>query len=247
MKKWKQALLASTAGMAMAGSAFAADLPMKAAPVAYVQDVWQGFYVGAHIGAGTQDSTCTPLNSSGSEVGCAGYGFTYYGSGDHRAQSTSALGGVEIGANWQNRSFVYGVAADWSWTGLKGKSLGCSGSCSDEAKVNWLASFRGRAGLAVENTMVYVTGGLALAGVKDTVWQGTPSASTQSHTAVGWVAGAGVEHMFAPGWSVKLEALRYQFSKVDGDEVLLVNGYTSKYQSNHSVDVARIGLNYKIW
>jgi len=254
MTKWKQAVLASTAIVGMVGPAAAADLAYKAAaPVAYV-NTWEGLYIGIHAGAASQDSTCSPISGGTNPVGCAGWGFLYYGSGDHRVRSTSALVGVEIAHNWQSRNFVYGVAADWSWTGLKGNSAGCSGSCSYEAKVNWLASFRGRAGLAVENTMLYVTGGLALAGVKNTTWAGDPNSldvNSTHKTAIGWVAGAGVEHMFNQRWSIKGEVLHYDFTNVDGGRNQCMYdtscSYHLSYNTDHTINVARVGLSYKIW
>ncbi len=48
----RRILLASAGAMALAGTAFAADLPLRAPPPVYVAPVfsWTGFYVGGQLG-----------------------------------------------------------------------------------------------------------------------------------------------------------------------------------------------------
>src|SRR5207253_2641834 len=93
----------------------------------------------------------------------------------------------------------------------------------DQIKHNWLATFRGRAGYAANRALWYVTGGLA---VGDTSFSRTQTwnfvdgcavdprngfqdchVGTASKTAVGAVAGVGVEYAFNGNWSAKLEYL----------------------------------------
>ena len=86
--------------------------------------------------------------------------------------------------------------------------------------MDWLASFRGRMGLTIEDTMVYITGGLAL-GYTRSGWNAGYAQSAGccevafSHVQVGWVAGVGVEHMFGRNWSIKGELLYYALGKVE--------------------------------
>jgi outer membrane immunogenic protein len=207
MKNLKRYLLATACSVTVAGSAVtvagsagAADLAIKG-PTTYAvpyMDTWTGFYVGGFVGVGTLKADCSVGGLS--EDGCA----DDPGIPSH-AQNTNILGGFEIGYDWQDRNFVYGVAADWSWTNLKGSTFGESGSISYESKVQWLASFRGRMGLAVDNTLVYVTGGVAIANTRDTVQGGGEEQQTLTDTPVGWVAGVGVEHKFNQHWSIKAE------------------------------------------
>jgi len=248
MKNWKLSLLASASGVVLAaGSAVAADLPVRAptvAPIPYVS--WTGGYIGAHIGVGTQHSACG--NNAGSGWGCD----QWITSGTTEARSSAFLGGVEAGYDWQNRNFVYGVAADWTWTNLKKSVTGGSGSTSYESKVNWLASFRGRAGIAIDDTLVYMTGGLALGGVKDTVnymgWRCCGSSSlSSSSTQAGWVAGAGVEHRWDRNWSVKLEYLHYELAEhsASGSVPGTSGAKTTHLRFDHTIDVGRVGINYR--
>ena len=104
------------------------------------------------------------------------------------------------------------------------------------ANTEWMGTVRGRLGyLFTPAMLVYGTGGLAYGGVNasavhSAVFQGSianlnppfsgfngvttlatvPGAGHFSSTRVGWIAGGGVEWMFAGNWSLKGEALYYQ-------------------------------------
>jgi outer membrane immunogenic protein len=251
----KKTLFASTCAVALLslggiGGALAADLPLKAAPMAPIAvSNWQGGYIGAHVGVARLNTICDPGYG-----GAYGYYSCGYGPQTLSGSDTNVLGGVQIGYDWQDRTFVYGVVADWSWTGLKVKQQNSGNSFGFEAKIDWLASFRGRAGLAVENTLVYVTGGVALGGVK-AQGVGGPSCdcngytySTLDKTRVGWVAGVGFEHKLtsSPRWSVVGEVLYYDLGRESGGAGC--SGCSSfVYNNEYHFEVvsARVGVNYK--
>ena len=240
MKTLKLTLLASAGIVALAGSSYAADLPLKAAaPVALPVANWTGPYVGAHIGVGGAQNGCRPGGVTSSGYTCAG------NDGEDTGRDISFVGGVQAGYDWQDRYFVYGIAADWSWTGIKSKTVGNSGSVSHTSRVNWLASFRGRAGLAVDTTLIYVTGGVALGNFKENVLIGLSGANTTfSDTIVGWVAGVGVEHRFSRNWSVALEYLHYDFGSTN-HTYTSTGGSSYNHDFTHVVDAVRVGLNYR--
>jgi outer membrane immunogenic protein len=225
MQKYKGFLLATASGVVFAPGVQAADLPLKAAP-AYVPAVsWQGWYAGIHLGAAAQ--------SGENRVGGAGY----------THDSTSFIGGGQIGYNWQRGNFVYGLEADIS--GLSGKNLS-PGSDVGSAyitygnHISWLATFRGRWGLAVTDTMVYATAGLAVGGVKNThIWGGTSPNYSTSKTRVGWVVGGGVEHMWSRNWTIGLEALFVDLGRYNGSK----DGITNRF-SNQAV-IGRFKANYR--
>src|SRR5262249_31097084 len=83
------------------------------------------------------------------------------------------------------------------------------------AHLKWLASVRGRVGVAFNQVLVYGTGGVAFGGVDGagditlTIDQlGTLSAAASDRpTHVGWTAGGGVEAMVISNVSAKLEYL----------------------------------------
>jgi outer membrane immunogenic protein len=259
MKNVRKQLLASAATVvALGGTAYAADmgLPMKAppapAPIPYTN--WQGFYIGGLVGAARLNETATqtsnPFNGGvGNEFSHAPCAANYNVASCSTA-ATGAVAGVEVGYDWQSRYFVYGLAADWTWTGLKHTvSNTASGTTvwSQTAKVEWLASFRGRMGLAVDDTMVYFTGGLALGGVKSSAttvgFDTTIDWGSLNKVAVGWVAGLGVEHKFNQNWSVKAEALYYDLGRSSASGTTHSGAaYTTEF--THEVIVGRVGLAY---
>ncbi len=89
--------------------------------------------------------------------------------------------------------------------------------------LDYLGTVRGRIGYLVTPTLLlYGTGGLAYGGANSStsVFQGISgptfgittafgTAGSYSDTLVGWTAGGGLEWMFAPNWSAKLEYLYY--------------------------------------
>jgi outer membrane immunogenic protein len=171
MKKIRAQLLATATVVALGGAAYAADMgvPMKSpapAPIPYAG--WQGWYLGGSIGAARLNVTGNQTFASLSETGPCSNTFDL----DLHSCSTGTTGftaGVQAGYDWQSRYFVYGVVADWTWTGLKHTVTNNNVAISlpfFQAKVDWLASFRGRMGLAVDDTLVYLTGGLALGELK---------------------------------------------------------------------------------
>src|SRR5271166_2839736 len=144
MKSFRIQLLASAAVVALSGTAYAADMgpPLKAPPPAPIPySNWQGFYVGGNVGVARMNSSCTQTTGELFASGCSA-GFN--GTTSTSLSATGVAAGAQVGYDWQDRYFVYGVAADWSWTNLKhtiNRSFGLYGA---QAKVDWLASFRGR-------------------------------------------------------------------------------------------------------
>ena len=254
MKRIRTELLATAASIALMGSAYAADMgvPMKApppAPIPYTN--WQGFYIGGLVGVGRSNMQVNSFANGWQSKTTSICGS--YGAQSCADDSTAAIAGVEVGYDWQSRYFVYGVAADWTWTGLKRDRSFASGASiwTHSSKVEWLASFRGRMGLAVDDTLVYFTGGLALGQVKVS-GQFADSGGVEvgplniSKTQAGWVAGLGVEHKFNQNWSVKAEYLYYDLGKVSGNwnaTVSSSNIYSTDV--NTQIHVGRVGIAYR--
>jgi len=160
-------------------AAFAADMAVKAPPPAPVPAwTWTGFYVGGNVGyswgSPNSDYAVTDFFET----------FPLYSFAHSNALNlTGAIGGVQLGYNWQAPSrWVLGIEADWQGSSEKAH-LGYSDpysydlypapfagtgvvSTSYDAKILWLGTVRGRIGYAWDRLLMYATGGLAYGDVK---------------------------------------------------------------------------------
>ena len=187
-------LLAATASLALlAGSALAADLPSRKAPVAPPPPppMWTGFYAGLNAG-GTFGNNSAPNTttwnvyrypSSADYVSAALLSGSAFNNG-----SGGFIGGGQIGYNWQipygSAGFVSGIEADIQgiagsgstgsrWTAADTRDgygnrypVTLLGNQQGKANLQYLGTVRGRLGYLVMPTLlVYGTGGLAYGGV----------------------------------------------------------------------------------
>jgi outer membrane immunogenic protein len=189
MKNLRLMFSAAVVGSAMLGigTASAADLPMKAPPLAAAPPcVWCGFYVG--VNAGYAGSESTSVNSVATVTSAAGLGGNLIFPAAAAAALTTPIsvgngngfiGGGQVGYNFQASNFVAGIEADIQ--GLSGRGTGtvvtsvpipvfqsfANATLTATNSVNWLGTVRGRIGLAVApNFLLYGTGGLAYGGVR---------------------------------------------------------------------------------
>jgi outer membrane immunogenic protein len=239
----KKSVLASCAAIVFASSAYAADLPARSAaavpaPVAVAN--WGGFYMGVNGGYGwasEKDPYVTPV------IG--------------KFQPKGGLFGLQAGYNHQIGSYVLGVEADYAWAGmsdsytiagstvLNGHALSASASIKTEQTS--LGTVRARAGYAIDNLLLYATGGYAYGGNKITLsgnatWNGVnwgAQAGTSKNYA-GWVIGVGTEYAFTKNVSAKVEYLYADLgSKTYWGGTALVD------KVSLTSSVIRAGLNYK--
>ena len=119
----------------------------------------------------------------------------------------SFLGGTQIGLNYQNGPWFFGVEADSRRRGVD--FIGANGLdlSNFRSEQGWIGTLRPRAGVAADNWLIYGTGGVAYSTGDDTRF----SAGTQPRT--GWTVGGGVEYAPAKQWSLGLEYLYADFGK----------------------------------
>lgn len=258
----KKIVFASWIIAASAASAIAADLPaqkyIKAPAMAGQPYDWTGFYIGANAGVGlgrnlTQDSINNNLSPPGF--------FTpqsYLG-------PLGAIGGGQIGYNWQVGKVVLGLETDIQAAGMTDNQTclhpGFIGvSCPPAGpglqyhqKVDWFGTARLRAGLATGPVLSYLTGGFAYGGVSTTVTDDTfgfgPFASTVSGTRTGWTVGSGVEASLGGNWTAKVEYLYLNLGTQAGNYVSVLTGLGTSaraYSSDIREHVFRVGLNYRV-
>jgi len=252
-------LLASVA--AGAGSALAADLPVRPPPVAApatccaVPD-WVGFYVGIHGGGGWgHTSTEQQTFFTSSEFTTLPFPIP----------DTSPKGGVfgfQFGHNWQWGPVVGGLEIDFSGADIKETSTFVVlptfpfDTFTRETKIEELASARGRLGyLVLPNWLLYGTAGIGWGHFRhnttDTfvipgVFSSFASATSFSNE-FGWVAGVGLEWKFWPGsnsWLLRGEWLHYDFGRVTHNDTVFPFPFDN-VNIRTTVDVARAALSYK--
>jgi outer membrane immunogenic protein len=247
-------LLSTVSALALVGAAglsdpaSAADLPVRPvvkAPTPAVDSFsWTGFYVGLHGGFGWLDHKQTTSDTNGT---CDP---DFINDVSHCSlKPTGGVFGGFVGYNWQTpNKIIVGIEADGSWTGLDKSEVydnvaALPGSIvTVRGEVEWLASVRGRLGMAFSPTMIYVTGGVAFAGIKSG-WatDSIPPFGVQlDKTKVGWVVGGGIEHAFNKMWSLRAEVLHHDLGKDHGSAFSAGTTYASEFR--HTVTVARAGL-----
>ena len=217
----KTVIVASVLSL-LAGPAYAADMParMPTKAVPYVTAYnWTGGYIGVN----------------------AGYGWSSSRSG--------AVGGAQIGYNWQNGMWVYGLEADIQASGETGNRniTDITGlvALSESRRMNYFGTARGRLGVAQDRWLYYVTGGLAYTTIKRSVTAtaGAVGTDSSSNSKAGVALGAGVEYAFAPNWSAKLEYIYMGYSGSTNTYAALVPVATVSYGRLND-NVIRVGANY---
>lgn len=206
-------LLASIAGAACAADLPAAPAYSKAPAVVAPLTNWTGFYIGG-MGGYAAENTSDPLAMKG--------GFA----------------GATVGYNWQFGTFVAGLEADGAWADVSQSST--QPGVTVTAKADALATVRGRFGVAFDQVLLYGTGGLALADAKISASSGGLTLS-DSKTLTGWTAGAGVEWMFMPRWSLKAEYLYRSFA----GQTFFVNQLTPSIATGTlNLNSGQVGVNF---
>ncbi|OCC03638.1 hypothetical protein BA190_18095 [Labrys sp. WJW] len=225
-----------------AGSASAADLaPQAAEPVAPVATLydWTGPYVGLHAGYGwgREDDNQSHLFSENGPVAT---------NVADKFNMNGFVGGAHAGYNYQIDQFVIGGEADIDYTDLKGSHLysysGGSVTGRLQMKSEWQGSLRVRAGYAIDNILLYATGGVAFANGKlsDRGQSfGTPYASSDDNTHIGWTVGLGAEYAFTQNWIGRAE-VRYSDFQKKGYET--ANG---RVKAGWNQTTATVGVSYK--
>jgi outer membrane immunogenic protein len=218
----KKTLISSVAfGALLAGSAMAADMPLRMpvkAPPPPVE-TWTGFYLGINGGGSIGHSPTTDGQIFNSPTPALNGIILGNESFNH-----SPIGGIfggQAGFNWQLApNIVWGVEADGQWSGEKDTAslfacgtqntafFGPGGQAfneclSDEQKLRWFATARARLGWADSRWLWYVTGGGAWGQVEDNETLGiTPAIGfTTAGPLLAGVTAASFTHTKG-GWTV---------------------------------------------
>jgi outer membrane immunogenic protein len=230
----KKVFLATVALAALGGAApaLAADLgagaPYYQKAPAYAAPIynWTGFYIGGHIGGAFSSDN----NFSGLATGNNSNG--------------RFLGGLQVGYDYQfSPNFVLGVEGQYSWlSGNVGAVF--PGGIAYTNNQRGLGSITGRVGYTWGPGLLYVKGGYAFSDNNESVTiVGVPTAfATSGDHSNGYTVGAGVEYMFAPSWSAKLEYQYYNFGNATFTAPAALVPLGSFTTDDHTV---KAGVNYR--
>jgi outer membrane immunogenic protein len=249
---WILALLLSLGALHRAN---AADLPVKSPPLVAPAFSWTGFYAGLHGGADwyTKDWSA-PLSAINIAGGCPGCPIAISSN-----SASGWLAGGQAGFNLQISNWVLGVEADASWTSLNGSSVnGLVTTSLDTSKVNALGTVAARAGVAVNNALLYLKGGAAWADDRFFISRTVPSPipgllpvgapiQLATDTRWGWMVGFGLEYALTQNWSIKAEYDHLDLGS--RTETLLAQPSCGclvfQYDIKQRMDLVKVGFNYR--
>lgn len=252
MKAFAVALVLSLSLLGI-GRATAADLPLPGpvAPSSYypaAQPInWGGVYIGLNggYGLGTSDFSDS-VGSTGS------------------FKVNGGLFGGTLGVNYAGFGdwVLLGFEGDFDWAGATGSAacapLGSAGTFTEPAgamcqtRVDWLATFRLRAGYTWSHFLFFVTAGGAAGDIrlKDAIGSLAPT------PPLGWTAGAGVEYAFTDAISLKVEYLYVNLGRISCPSGTIcsfdtqtnpITGTTpaADGSAGFTENLVRAGINYK--
>jgi outer membrane immunogenic protein len=232
----KKFLLGTVALVALGATvpALAADLgtrPAYTKAPAYVAPIynWTGFYIGGHVGGG--------FGGNNNFAGVTG-----------NSNNGSFLGGVQAGADYQFApNWVLGIEGQYSWLGNNNNGVAFTGAGTGYVyndNLRGLGSVTGRVGYTWGPGLLYVKGGYAYADYRDSLTLGgVPQvfALNSSHHD-GYTVGAGLEYMFAPSWSAKVEYQYYNFGNTNFVTPPVLTAFGSTRDDEHTI---KAGINYR--
>lgn len=214
-------VVAAVAGLLTASNlACAADL---SPPLEPVPNSWTGLYIGGNAGY------------AGAAVDESVSG----GGGSGNTSIPGFVAGGQIGGNYQVGSIVFGLEADFD--GSTNRQSSAIGIVTGREQIPWIATFRGRVGVALNRLLIYGTGGAAAIQLRSTVNAGDLGSTDTDATHGAWTVGGGLEFAISKSLSVRVEDLYVDTGRFDLGFVgpVTVSGRVRE-------NLVRAGLNYRL-
>ena len=180
---------------------------------------WTGFYIGGHIGG------------------------AFAGDNSLTGSDGRFLGGVQGGADYQfATNWVIGIEAQYSWMSNSNNGVLLPGGVLVNSNTDQLGSVTGRLGYAWGPALLYAKGGYAFKNNDNfnaSIGAVPVAFTTDGNHRDGYTVGAGLEYMFAPSWSAKVEYQYYNFGSTTFTTGLVGARFTD---DEHTV---KAGINYR--
>jgi outer membrane immunogenic protein len=265
--------LGTLAAMMLGGAAQAADMPVKAPPMAApVMYNWTGFYIGGHIGGAWADRNGNHrFDRDHNCISGEWSGLVCFEDHGHGRNDGNFIAGGQVGFNYQIGQWVWGVEGQisavthqnnddecgfFTWGAVRDHMFNCRN------RGDWVATIAARLGMTFGQTgnwLLYIKGGAAFADARfdmrrrdDCPWawcNNDFNFNNNDDTRTGWMIGAGVEYGAWGNWSWKLE---YNFMDFGNNNHHFDNVITScqcslrhDFENDFQVHVVKFGLNYR--
>jgi opacity protein-like surface antigen len=227
---------------AVGGAASAADLPVKAPPLAPAVYDWSGFYLGGKLGAANGTSSFSDRLSPPSTFSSS--------------SPASFIGGGQLGVNYEFRSgLVVGAEAMFDWPANLPTTFTASnlraGTATGTINNRRLATVTGKVGFAWDRLLTYgKVGGAWASGTNNSLMVGaTPAGVTGGSIGAGWTAGAGIEWALAGNWSARAE---YDFIGLQNQDITVSRTLATRFAGDRisfgerTIQMITVGLNYRL-
>jgi outer membrane immunogenic protein len=249
--------------LASASPVVGADMALKTPYAPQQVFSWSGCYIGGTVGGAWGRSTYSgsPTGDFATDEPTIIPNLSAITTG--ALHSSSVVGGGEVGCNWNIKSVVLGLEGDFSGWNLSKSSVltgpgdpagppGSTLTAATSESSHWLATLRPRLGVANDNWLFYVTGGVAFRNatfVQSVTFNVVPSSTMTGSTAstlTGWTVGGGVEYGLAPNWLLKAEYLYVAFPSQNLTEFNPAFPTFTATASDHlTASIVRVGFDYK--
>jgi outer membrane immunogenic protein len=192
---------------------------------------WTGCYVGVNAGGGWAQAS---LNDP---IGVATLGTVSRG---------GLAGGGQIGCDYQAGPLLFGIQGMADVANIVASGLQPNALVTTNFSAAWIETLTARFGVVVHPTvLLYVKGGGAWMQESLSMTFAGFTVATGKTTLTGWTAGAGIEFMFAPNWSVFVE-YSYQGFPNNQTSLIVPGGIIPiSFNSNFNAQTALIGLNFR--
>jgi outer membrane immunogenic protein len=162
------------------------------------QPDWTGFYIGGKLGGAWSD-----INWTRDQI----FITDDFDGVSAKFTPSSVAGGLVLGANLQNGSWVFGLEYSFSGLGLAQTALDEENN-SASTSLDWLMTVEGRIGYAFDRYLVFAKGGWAGSNaVIDVTLNG--QSVTNENFVDGWTLGGGIEAMF---WDRAVIGVEYSYT-----------------------------------
>jgi outer membrane immunogenic protein len=249
----KKLFLATAAVFAFsAGSAGAADLARpvyKAAPAAppCAAAKFSGGYIGINGGGVNWQANRTDQDE------------VLVDSATYVQKKWGGVIGGQIGYNWTTCNTLWGVELDGDWSSAKVTTQLIPNSplfnINITSRFDGLVTARTRAGVVLDNLLIYVTGGAAAGHFKTSFtnqFNGIPGViagfTNQADTSQwrwGWVAGFGTEWAWTDRVTLRSEVLYVDFVDRENRFLFAPPATFANFTQSDSMWISRVGINVK--